>query len=133
MRNLPRPILTLTLMSILGLMPLSEAASRVRQTPPLLTAEETLCYGFGELTYDLAVARDSGISVLNAISLIRQGLQGTPYASALNGLLTDVAQGIYEYQLVTPMQVRHAFTLACLKDRLFAMTTPAPAVTKKRY
>jgi len=133
MRMFTRSILTLTLTSTLILTALSEAAPRVRQAPPLLTPEETLCYGFGELTYDLALAREQGMPVLKTISLIREGLQGSPYAAALNAMLTGAAQDIYTYHQVSPDRVREVYTLACLLHRPFAPTTPVPAVTKKRY
>jgi hypothetical protein len=50
-------------------------------------------------------------------------------------LLTDVVQAIYEYRTVKPEAVREAYTLACLKDRIFAVTprSPTATTTKDRY
>jgi hypothetical protein len=128
MRNL-----ILTLATTLALVTLCEAGSRPRTPPSHLTLEETLCYAFGETTYDLAIARDSGMSVLEAISSTRRGVQGPLSTPPMRQFLTEVVQAIYEYRTVKPEAVREAYTLACLKDHIFAATPSSPTVAKDRY
>jgi hypothetical protein len=129
---MPRSILTLTLATTLALASLGEAGARVRQPPPLLTPEETLCHAFGELTYDLAVGRDAGIPILHAISQIRAGLREKVHAPAIEQMLTDAAQLIYKHPSVQPDFVRQTNTLVCLENRPFAGARTTTK-TKDRY
>jgi hypothetical protein len=121
---------TLVLAGTVALATLCEAGPRVRQAPPLLTPGETLCYGFGELTFDIAVARDSGMPVLKTISIMRETIRTTQSLRAYDALLTDAVHTIYSYQRVTPDYVRQTYTLACLKNRTF---DTGPKLTKDRY
>jgi hypothetical protein len=126
-------IATLTLTGTLALALLCEAGPRVRKPPPLLTQEETLCHALGESTYDLAIARDSGIPVLKAISILRQALQDAPNAPAIAQLMTAIAQDVYNHPSVPPDMARQAYVLDCLKHRYFAETPSAPTAVKDRY
>ena len=88
---------SLTLAGTLALASLGDAGPRVRQPPPLLTPEETLCHAFGELTYDIAVGRDAGVTILRAISLIRAGLLGKVPHPVIEHMLIDSAKLIYKH------------------------------------
>ena len=123
---------TLILVNTLVLATLGEAGPRVRQPPPLLTPEETLCHAFGELTYDLAVGRDAGIPILHTISRIRAGLREQVLAPSIEHMLIDAAKLIYKHHSVHPDVVRQTNTLVCLENRPFAGAS-ATAKTKNRY
>ena len=130
---MPKFIPILILGSILVLSTLAAAGPRVRQPPPpLLTPEETLCHAFGELTYDLAIGRDAGLPILQAISQMRAGLQGYALAPVFETMLIDAAKLIYLYPGVQPNVVRETNTLGCLENRPFA-GAGATAKTKNRY
>ena len=123
---------TLTLVTTLALTTVCAAGPRVRQPPPLLTPEETLCHAFGELTYDLAVGRDAGIPILHAISLMRAGLRENVRSPVIEQMLTDAAKLIYKHPNVQPDFVRQTNTLVCLENRPFA-GAQTPTKTKDRY
>ena len=123
---------TLTLATTLVLTTVCAAGPRVRQAPPLLTPEEMLCHAFGELTYDLAIGRDSGIPILNAISIMREAMPENVRTPMLEYMLKDAIQLIYKYPGVQPDFVRQTNTLACLENRPFA-GAQTPTKTKDRY
>jgi hypothetical protein len=128
-------ILTLTLMGTLALTTLCEAGPRGRipaELHPELGNSEHRCLVLGQMAYDQARGRDSGISYLQMLTIVR-GLSWS--STAMAPWLPFVEANlriIYEDPRVTPVTTRNQTEIVCL-DMSRRAQQSSPTLAKDRY
>jgi hypothetical protein len=119
MRNL---ISTLTLAGMLTVATLSEAGPRKpvpSQVPQTLSGIEEVCYIVGDTANTSARMRDTGLSYLEAVQLMRQVIAKNPMSGEWGEWFTTSILGnlrwVYEHPSTPVQQIRNDTELACLR------------------
>jgi Sec-independent protein translocase protein TatA len=91
-----------------------------RQPTPenFLTREEQFCKAQGKQAEGVAKLRDVGMSLTDTLGYLRQGMKRTSDSEIQeleSAHLTKAARAIYANPTVSPVQVRNAFEVECLK------------------
>jgi hypothetical protein len=122
MRNRTRTILTLTFTSALTLATLCEAGPRKPALVPAassLSQIEEVCHIIGDIAHASAQMRDTGLSYLEAVQLMRQISAKYPISGAWGIWFNTSIQGnlrwIYEHPGFSARQTRNETELACLR------------------
>ena len=95
-----------------------------------MTNAEHLCYTVGQFAYDQARARDTGISYLEMLTIVR-GLDLSSMAP-LETFIEANLQIIFADPRVTPTTTKTETEIVCL-NTLFRGQQPLTTPTKKRY
>lgn len=134
MRKSVRTILAFTFTTTVAFTTLGQAAPPGRspyEIHPELTDTEETCRALGQIAYDQARARDSGMSYLRTLSIVR----GLPHWSTMDTAVQTFVEAnlryIYERPSITPATTRNETEIMCLQSMERAHKAQ-PTLTKNR-